>query len=84
MPYTDLIDGNPFEGVLPLEIWLLIRKFKIELETADKLSKIQRLDKLIRHHLLIKRSPYTTSKQKRCSKHQYQLFWEERAELMNK
>lgn len=83
MPYTDLLEENPFAPILPLEIWLMINKYKKEMEYQEKLLKIQSLDKLIRHNRTRWKSPYSTNKRRREAKREYKLLCEERERIIN-
>jgi hypothetical protein len=65
MPFTDLASENPFKNILPLEIWLLIRKYKIQFELADISKELDRKRRLISayHHEL--HNPFTVGYKRR-------------------
>ena len=78
-----MVYGNPFAPILPMEIWLLIRKFKVELEMSEKLDRIERIDKLLKHHRFMWKSPYSTARARRTSKRMYKLWEKERDDVIN-
>ena len=82
MTFTHYVYGNPLHPLVPMEIWLLIRKFKEELEFEEKIKKIRRLDRLVVHYRFLWRSPYSTKEARRRAKYDYYSACEERAAII--
>ncbi len=83
MTYTHYADGNPLYPLVPMDVWLIIRKFKEELEIEEKMAEIRRLDYWIRLHRMAWKADFNTAHGRRESKYAYHRCVKRRKDIIN-
>lgn len=77
-----IITDNPFEGRLPLEIWLIIKEYKERMELAEIMENIHTYDEILRKQGTIKNDRYEPRYRRSMAQREYYKIFEQRRQYI--